>query len=180
MDSVLKDMTYRFERKPNENTFLKYLKIEKVVFKTRDDEYDYREVVVEKNEFYGNWERTEYAKTWLRVVEEIHKTWKPQTVDTLNRYFVKNRYCRFELDYDFSLGSQSFISVLQKKFMHRIDFDEDNEARFYIDVEEVKEYSHERFLNSMEYFDYGTRQLILRGLRDKEDQVNEMINFEES
>ena len=77
MDSVLKDMTYRFERKPNENTFLKYLKIEKVVFKTRDDEYDYREVVVEKNEFYGNWERTEYAKTWLRVVEEIHKTWKP-------------------------------------------------------------------------------------------------------
>ena len=41
--------------------------------------------------------------------------------------------------------------------MHRIDFDEDNEARFYIDVEEVKEYSHERFLNSMEYFDYGTR-----------------------
>ena len=70
-------MCYRLERRPNLDTFKEYLKLEKVEFKTRNDEYDYRRVSVEKNQFYGNWQRTEYAKTWLRTVEEIHKIWKP-------------------------------------------------------------------------------------------------------
>ena len=41
IESVLQDMCYRLERRPNLDTFKEYLKLETVEFKTRNDEFDY-------------------------------------------------------------------------------------------------------------------------------------------